>query len=69
MFNYIAKKLILWALKGHKELKMPKHSLVIENAETADIIAAKGVWRRLPNDGEPLRAFYSTHHAGKYADL
>ncbi len=54
---------------GNPGLKMPKESLIIENAETGEIIARKGKWTRLPMDGEPLRSFYLGQHQEKYKDL
>lgn len=51
------------------EIRMPKETLVLENAESGEIVACKGKWRRIPNDGEPLRAFYTGEHREKYKDL
>ena len=40
------------------DLKLPKASIELTNAETKERVAGEGRWVRLPNDGETLKVTY-----------
>lgn len=40
------------------DINMPKQNLLLKNAETDEIVAENGKWKRLPGDGELLKVKY-----------
>lgn len=48
------------SLPANCDLKLPKATLRITNAEKGDVLAEGGQWKRLPNDGEVVKITYQT---------
>lgn len=42
------------------DLKIPKKRLALFNLDTGDTVAFGGTWKRLPDDGEVVKAVYQS---------